>query len=73
MFIVKCPKCDQFIIIQELNCSIFRHAIFKNNFKQIPPHSSKKIINELINNDLIYGCGTPFKIVDNKAILCDYI
>jgi hypothetical protein len=27
---ILCPWCEQYIIIEELNCGIFRHAIMKN-------------------------------------------
>jgi len=73
MLIVNCPKCNEHIIIMELNCAIFRHGAFKNNLNQIPPHSSKIDIELMIKNNLIFGCGSPFKIVDNKAVICDYI
>ena len=40
--IVNCPHCNEFIIIEEINCKIFRHGVFKNTRIQIDPHSSKK-------------------------------
>ena len=30
-FYIKCPHCSDFIYIEELNCSIFRHGVMKNN------------------------------------------
>ena len=72
MFIVECPRCHSPIIIQELNCKIFRHAILKSNFEQINPHSAKEFIDELIIKNAIYGCGAPFEIINNIAVLCDY-
>jgi hypothetical protein len=75
--IVKCPHCEDDIIIEKLNCRIFRHGIFKKNGKQIPPHSKKEICDLLVEKDLIYGCGKPFKVIlqDNvyTPIICDYI
>ena len=54
--IVRCPHCHNFIIIEKLNCGIFRHAMYINNGKQIDPHSSKEICDKLIKEKLIYGC-----------------
>ena len=72
--IINCPHCNMFIIIAELNCKIFRCGIYKNNFEQIPPHSNKALCDELAANNLIYGCGKPFRIDENnKALICDYI
>jgi hypothetical protein len=77
--VVECPHCKHYIYVfsNELNCHIFRHGIFKNNFQQIDPHLSKEKCDYLFKSGLIYGCGKPFKIIkenDNyKAIICDYI
>ena len=75
--IVSCPHCNKPIVILELNCKIFRHAVLKESGNQINPHTSKVDCDELIKNDKIYGCGKPFRIIqDNniyKAIDCDYI
>jgi hypothetical protein len=83
--IVTCPSCKEFIIIEQINCAIFRHGVLKNNYSQIGPHSSKEECDSFVNNDLIFGCGKPFKLekqeelIDDKinikytAITCDYI
>ena len=36
-YIFNCPNCDDEIIVQknELNCKIFRHAIYKHNYEQV--------------------------------------
>lgn len=73
MFIVDCPHCNEPVIIQEVNCAIFRHGIFKTNYEQIPPHSTKDQCDEWIEKNMIYGCGKPFKIINNTAVKCDYI
>ena len=76
-FCVSCPHCFEFILISEINCAIFRHAIYKHNGLQIDPHSSKEICDDLKKKDLIYGCGKPFKLIlkENEYIceICDYI
>jgi hypothetical protein len=76
--IISCPHCLENILIEQLNCCIFRHGVFKNNGIQIEPHSPKERCDHYIQNKLIYGCGKPFKIIKNenneyRAIICDYI
>ena len=72
--IINCPHCNEIIIIEQLNCRIFRHGIFKNTLHQINPHTSKIDCDTLINQKLIFGCGKPFMIDnDNNVIICDYI
>jgi hypothetical protein len=71
----QCPHCLIGIEVMknQLNCKIFRCGVFKNNNQPIPPHSSKIICDELYKNNLIYGCGKPFRVVDNYVEVCDYI
>ena len=77
MEVVICPHCKESIIIEEINCAIFRHAVLKINNQQINTHSSKDICDSLIEKKLIYGCGKPFQLIkkDNKleAVICEYI
>ena len=72
MFIVVCPHCRDPIIIEQINCAIFRHGADKN-YHQIPPHASREICVKLTK----FGCGKPFKIIrknkDYEAIECEYI
>jgi hypothetical protein len=72
-----CPHCNEFIIIEQINCGIFRHGTLKSNNTQINPHASKEECEYFINSDLIYGCGKPFRIIqkeDNFFIeICEYI
>jgi hypothetical protein len=75
--ILKCPHCQDYIIIEKLNCGIFRHGILISNGQQINPHASKEMCDDLFKKNLIYGCGKPFQlvIIENewKPIICDYI
>ena len=74
--VVICPHCNDPILIEQLNCRIFRHGILKSNNTQINPHASKEECDNYITNNLIYGCGKPFKIIDNnelKVEICKYI
>jgi hypothetical protein len=75
--IIQCPHCNEPVIIEELNCMIFRHGIFKNTGQQIDPHSTIDQCFYYAANNLIYGCGKPFKIniVNGKYVaeICGYI
>lgn len=75
--IIRCPHCNEFIIIEKLNCGIFRHGIIKESGLQIDPHLNKKECDNLFNSNLIYGCRKPFQIIiieDNYEIkICEYI
>jgi amino acid transporter len=41
---------------------------FLTNEKQINPHSPKELCEYYIKNDLIYGCGKPFRIINNPFV-----
>jgi len=76
-FIITCPHCLEFVIIEKINCGIFRHGVFINTGIQIDPHADKKMCDEYIKNKNIYGCGKPYQVIieegEYKAIICDYI
>jgi len=46
--ILKCPHCEEYIIIEKLNCGIFRHGVIKTNGQQINPHASKEMCDDLL-------------------------
>ena len=75
--ILECPHCGDYVLIEKLNCGIFRHGTIKKTGKQVEPHADKKLCDFYINNQLIYGCGKPFQIIknDTKFIIqiCEYI
>ncbi len=79
IFFVVCPHCNSFVEINvnEINCAIFRHGIFKDTLLQMDPHTPKHMCDKFREYNLIYGCGKPFRlIVENNiytAIKCDYI
>jgi len=82
IYLFQCPHCDGTIIVNtnEVNCQIFRHGILKANGDQVNPHSSKGDCDYFTNNDMIYGCGRPFRFFkDNENLnwnyvdICDYI
>jgi hypothetical protein len=76
--LVLCPHCNCYVEILELNCKIFRHGIYKKNYQQINPHTSKIECDKLLLNNEIYGCGKPFYIIEKQnniyeSIKCDYL
>lgn len=70
-----CPHCGGGIRVQEneICCQIFRHAQYKNNGQQIPPHSSKVECDRLIQENLVHGCAKPFRFTGTTIEICDYI
>ncbi len=75
-YIITCPHCEHAIQIfkNEVACRVFRHGIYKKNFKQLPSHLDKPECDRLADENLIYGCGKPFILnKDNNAEICDYI
>ena len=77
-FYFDCPNCNMEIIVHknELNCRIFRHAIYKNNYEQVDPHLCKILCDKLIEECKVIGCCKPFEIIDYRreliAVVCDY-
>jgi hypothetical protein len=76
--IVFCPHCKEPVLIEKLNCCIFRHGSMKSNGQQINPHAIKELCDYYIEKNMINGCGKPFQIIKNNdndfiAIICDYI
>ena len=77
-FFVECPHCHGSIEILEINCAIFRHAIFKQTGVQLHPHASKEECELLLSQNVLLGCGKPFRLQQRsdqiyEAIICDYI
>ena len=62
MTLVKCPHCLEDVIIQKMNCGVFRHGVYKDTGKQVNPHASQETCNKLIKKNLIYGCGQMFTL-----------
>lgn len=74
-----CPHCLELVMVakKELNCCIFRHAIYKNSYDQVNAHLDKRVCEYLTRENLVFGCSKPFKIVydglNYEVIKCDYI
>ena len=76
--IVYCPHCSEPILIEKLNCCIFRHGILIASGRQIDPHSPKELCDFYITNNKIFGCGKPFQVKRDINQLffaeeCEYI
>lgn len=65
--IVICPHCEMPVLIESINCGIFRHGA-DESMNQLPPHAPREQC-----EGVKYGCGKPFKIVNGIAESCDYI
>ncbi len=74
-----CPHCKDPIVVysNEINCGIFRHAVFKSNLQQINSHETKENCDKHIANNLVYGYAKPFQLIkqnNNYVIqICNYI
>ena len=76
ILVLTCPHCEGTIVVQrdELNCRIFRHAIYKHDGSQLNPHAPKEVCDQAVAADAVHGCGKPFRVnADDKAEPCDYI
>ena len=80
-YVFLCPNCECYTQVSEneVNCQIFRHGVLKTNGQQVNPHASKKECDELVEQNLVYGCCKPFRIFRGKSgnyeyvDICDYI
>ena len=48
-----CPHCKELVLIEQLNCCIFRHGILIESGKQIDPHASKELCDYYIEKNKI--------------------
>ena len=76
--IIICPHCKEPVLIEKLNCGIFRHGVSKVTGQQLAPHLDKQNCDSLKERDLIYGCGRPFQVkIDANGFFfaeeCGYI
>jgi len=62
---------------KDINCAIFRHAVYRATMQPIPPHSSQEECERLVAEDAVYGCAKPFRTVlvneTYHAEACDYV
>ncbi len=79
-FFFPCVHCGEMIAIHvsDICCRIFRHGNYKNGLHSINPHASREVCEDLVKNDLIYGCGKPFRMERGengfeRIVECEYI
>ena len=72
-----CPHCECQVFIESINCGIFRHAVYRSTNQPVPPHSSKRVCEQLVADNKVIGCAKPFRVVQQcgkwVATKCDYI
>lgn len=71
--LIHCPHCGLSSYIDAINCKIFRHAVYKNNFQFIPPHAPEQVCRELVEKDQVYGCAKPFWFDGYELRVCGWI
>jgi hypothetical protein len=72
--IIECPHCKIAILVEAMNCRIFRCGMYKSNGTQIDPHLDQVSCERLYNDRLVYGCGKPFRVdMSGNPVLCGYI
>lgn len=77
MFLITCPHCSEPVEILQINCRIFRHAVYKETMRQLSPHASREKCERLLEQKMVYGCAKPFILqeINGEMIAekCDYI
>ena len=58
-----CPNCGVSIVIETVNCGIFRCGIYKLSKQPIDPHAAKPTVDRLLEEKSILGCGQPFQLM----------
>lgn len=76
-YLFACPHCGGAVQVleNEVNCTIFRHAVLKANGQQISPHTPKAECDRLDSERLVEGCAKPFRlnVPCMRVEICDYI
>lgn len=75
--IFECPSCNCCIQVKksEINCKIFRCGVLKETMQSIDPHLSFEKCNELVEKNLIFGCGAAFRLISEpvvQIVLCSH-
>jgi hypothetical protein len=65
-YMLSCPHCGGGVTVQaeQLNCRIFRHAVLISTGEPVGAHESKEACERLVAAGLVYGCGRPFRVVE---------
>ena len=75
IFYFRCPHCKELCQVprNEIRCTIFRHAVFKDGMRFVPPHASQQECERWLKEGLVYGCAKPFKFTGDKVEVCGYV
>ena len=75
IFYFNCPHCKELCQVprKEIRCTIFRHAVFKDGMRFVPPHASQQECERWLKEGLVYGCAKPFKFTGDKVEICGYV
>jgi len=76
--VVQCPHCFEYVCIDEVNCGIFRHGVYKHTMLPVDPHATYDQCQVIILSDTCFGCVKPFRLEKNSlnvvtAVKCGYI
>lgn len=75
-YFISCPMCNTTIEIpdREINCKIFRCGVYRTNgCPPINPHTPEAECKRLVKENLIWGCGSPFRFDGTVVSKCEYI
>ena len=60
----------------DIACRTFRHAQFKGKagrWRFVNPHARKEECERWVREDLIVGCGKPFRFDGKRVEACGYV
>lgn len=57
----------------QINCKIFRHGHLVQSGQQIPPHTSRRQCDSLMERGLATGCARPVYFDGVNVLICGYI
>lgn len=62
---IQCPQCKDYVQIErsQINCGIFRHAVYNETGQIVNPHMSEVECAILKADGKAYGCCKPFQII----------
>ena len=74
--VVECPHCKVSILIDALNCGVFRCGVWSDTGVQMNPHMTEEECHAALGQ--IWGCSRPFQVaVDVSGVMhsvpCGYI
>jgi hypothetical protein len=70
---MNCPHCHISILIESVNCGIFRCGVYKHNGEPIDPHTPEEVSKRLVEEKKIYGCGLPFMYLNGNLVKSAWI